>query len=85
MHPKEKTKDVENSLRQAIQKLDKAGADFTEANAEYSMASQARTNALNKLNDAQKAFDAAETEFRASHAPRDTDWGQAERKIKPPR
>jgi indole-3-glycerol phosphate synthase len=45
---------------------------------EEARASRDTTSALNALNEAQKAFDAAVAEIKKA-APRDSDWKRAER------
>lgn len=50
-----------------------AQSEFEVAEGDYRQASRVRTAALNKLNDAQKAFDAAVDDLRG-FAPAGSDW-----------
>lgn len=56
--------------------LQDARVAFDRAHERYQSASNDRTAALNRLNDAQKAFDAEVSKIRKD-APRDSDWQQS--------
>lgn len=64
------------SLENAAKGLRQRRAQFAEAEQVYKDASRARTAALNVLNDAQKAFDAAVLREKEK-PPFDSNWGQA--------
>jgi hypothetical protein len=56
------------------QKLSEAYEDFQAACQKEDTARRERTACLNNLNEAQREFDKALTEFKAQHSGRDTDW-----------
>jgi len=60
--------------------LSTAQSEFEAAEQEYREASKVRTASLNKLNDAQKAFDAAVDDLRG-FAPDCSDWKLTRREI----
>lgn len=62
------------SLGALERELKDAVAAHTEAAGATGIARRAETAALNRLNEAQKAFDARVAELRAA-APWDSDWG----------
>ena len=59
--------------------LDAARVAYEEAELAESQARSRRTAALNRMNDAQKAFDKAVGAIRAK-GPRDSDWGRSRSK-----
>lgn len=68
----------ETSITDLHQALIEAQAAFDAADNEERAASSRRTTALNKLNSAQKAFDAGVEAVRNA-APRDSDWKSRQR------
>lgn len=52
---------------------------YRQADVEYSSAGRTRTDCLNRLNETQKAFDAAVAAMRDA-APRESDWSFSKRK-----
>lgn len=67
-----------DALKDAAEKLAQARLAFENADSEYRGASNKQTDALNKLNTAQKAFDAAVEALRRE-APPASDWKQSSR------
>ena len=60
-------------IAKALDELTKAKAEFADAEQKYKRASRDKTNAINRLNKAQAAFDVAAAAIRAD-APWDSDW-----------
>lgn len=69
----EATTRLEMPIVEAANKLAMARSEFESADVAYQRASRDRTTATNRLNEAQKAFDAVVAEMRKD-APRDSDW-----------
>lgn len=69
----QETSRLEMPIVDAATKLSIARSDFESADIAYRRISSERTAATNRLNDAQKAFDAVVAEMR-KEAPRDSDW-----------
>lgn len=65
--------------QELFEELAKAHDAYTQAEKEESVARGVRTEALNRLNRAQKAVDESMEQLRKD-APRETDWKQHERR-----
>ena len=63
----------EYAIAQVLDELTKAQAAFSEAETRYKAASSDKTAAINRLNEAQAAFDKAAEAVR-NDAPWDTNW-----------
>lgn len=61
-------------LNEASSRVTDAIEALQEARERLEVAGREETSAINQLNEAQKAFDAALTEFRGQTAPRGSDW-----------
>ena len=62
-------------LAEAAQALSEATDSYNRTDQRYREASSDRTNAANRLNEAQKKFDAVIADMKKS-APRDSDWNR---------
>lgn len=65
------------TLAEAQAAVDAATIEHTEACTLYQEISRRRTSALNRLNDAQKQFDAAVAEYRKGSPAHDSDWNRS--------
>lgn len=63
-----------------VKEVAQAGEALKDATTRVALAEREETNARNRLNAAQKAFDAAVLELRKS-APRNTDWYDSHHKM----
>lgn len=68
----------ESTIAELHEQLLRLQQQYDECKKHESIASSATCSALNNLNGAQKAFDAAVAEIKKA-APRDSDWKRAER------
>lgn len=73
--------DGQKSIAALAEELTKADEEYVAAKKEESFARNATTDALNKLNQAQKAFDAAVESIRDA-APFDSDWKTSSRHLR---
>lgn len=67
------------TLAELTAELDDAGLALRAAQAQTGHARRAETEAINRLNEAQKVFDAKMDEMRAN-APRGSDWANRDRR-----
>lgn len=67
------TENQTRDVSQAFEELESARASYEDANAAARSASMRETDALNRLNDAQKRFDHLVKEIRDQHPAR-SDW-----------
>lgn len=63
-------------LAQLTEALDAARLAYLEAQSDAQAASVRATASLNRLNEAQRAFDAEVDAVRKNYAPRSSDWGR---------
>ena len=68
----------EKSISELVSDLKDATSAFNEAEGVESRARLDKTTAINRMNNAQKALDAAILALK-KEAPRDSDWKQSER------
>lgn len=66
---------MSNELSEALSNLEKAKNAYEDASQAYRHASTEQTACLNRLNNAQKAFDKAADAVRGDH-PRDSGWSR---------
>ena len=71
-----------NTLREAAEALDEAHRAYERASSDEAYASREATIALNKLNEAQKAFDEVVSKIKQERGPNSSDWGRSRRECR---